>query len=347
MLPPAYFALVMATGILSIDGHYHGLPALAWSLFALNIVQYAVLWGALVLRLIRYRKNVVADAGDHLRGPGFFTLVAATGVLAVQCFVVAGWRQAGLALSALTVVLWLFLIYAVFALMIVKPVKPALEKGINGGWLVGIVATQSVSIASVYAGRALDYQALLLFGGLLAWSFGVMLYIWIISLIFYRYLFFAFEPNDLSPPYWINMGAMAISTLAGCGLIAAREHHPLLTELIPFIKGITLLLWSTATWWIPMLLILGFWRHVVKRFPMKYDPLYWGMVFPFGMYSACTFRLGQELGLPSVFPVARVFLYLGLGVWAVVFTGMLRDLFFSRKALPAPAGAVAGSAGNR
>ena len=32
-----------------------------------------------------------------------------------------------------------------------------------------------------------------------------------------------------------------------------------------------------------MLLILGIWRHVIRRFPLRYDPLYWGAVFPLGM----------------------------------------------------------------
>jgi Voltage-dependent anion channel len=41
-----------------------------------------------------------------------------------------------------------------------------------------------------------------------------MLYIWIISLIFYRHTFFVLEPSDLAPPCWINMGAVAISALA-------------------------------------------------------------------------------------------------------------------------------------
>jgi tellurite resistance protein TehA-like permease len=49
-----------------------------------------------------------------------------------------------------------------------------------------------------------------------------------------------------------------------------------------------MLFWATATWWIPMLLTLGFWRHVYKRFPLRYDPLYWGAVFPLGMYSVST-----------------------------------------------------------
>ena len=48
-----------------------------------------------------------------------------------------------------------------------------------------------------------------------------MLYIWIISLIFYRYTFFTMHPSDLAPPYWINMGAVAISTLAGSLLVLA------------------------------------------------------------------------------------------------------------------------------
>ena len=57
-----------------------------------------------------------------------------------------------------------------------------------------------------------------------------MLYIWIISLIFYRYTFFAMEPSDLAPPYWINMGAVAISTLAGALLVAAPHSSPASTS---------------------------------------------------------------------------------------------------------------------
>jgi tellurite resistance protein TehA-like permease len=133
--------------------------------------------------------------------------------------------------------------------------KPTLHDGINGSWLVAIVATQSVSVLSsrvAFLLPARQDQILLL--ALLTWLFGGMLYIWIISLIFYRYTFLKFTAGDLSPPYWINMGAMAISTLAGALLIQSAPVDPLLRELVPFLKGLTLLFWATGSWWIPLLL---------------------------------------------------------------------------------------------
>src|SRR5262249_30275259 len=71
-----------------------------------------------------------------------------------------------------------------------------------------------------------------------------------------------------------------------------------LQEMLPFLRGFTMLFWATATWWIPMLLTLGFWRHVYKRFPLRYDPLFWGAVFPLGMYSVSTKQLSLAFQLP-------------------------------------------------
>src|SRR5690606_22627266 len=126
--------------------------------------------------------------------------------------------------------------YAIFAVLTVKRDKPTLDRGINGGWLLAVVATQSIAVSSTLLGASAHqpYRLELNFLALSMWLWGGMLYIWLMSLIFYRYTYFRLEPGDLTPPYWINMGAMAISTLAGSLLIEHSADAPYLSSLQPF-----------------------------------------------------------------------------------------------------------------
>jgi tellurite resistance protein TehA-like permease len=150
-----------------------------------------------------------------------------------------------------------------------------------------------------------------------------------ISLIFYRYTFFKFSPADFSSSYWINMGAMAISTLAGSVLVENTADAAFLETLSPFLKGFTIFFWATGTWWIPMLVILVLWRHLYRKFPLRYDPLYWGAVFPLGMYAACTFEMARAMSLDFLLPIAHLFVYVALLAWAMTFVGLIHSLVSS------------------
>ena len=75
-----------------------------------------------------------------------------------------------------------------------------------------------------------------------------------------------------------------------------------------------------------MLVILGLWRHVYKRFKLAYDPLYWGVVFPLGMYSACTFQLANAMRLEFLLWIPQIFVYLALLTWAATCTGLVRSM---------------------
>lgn len=332
---PAYFGMVMATGIVSIAAHLMGMSPIAMALFLFNCVAYVVLWALTLARLLRYPRRFLADLIDHLRGPGFFTVVAGTCVLGSQFVVLLEAYDIAMALWATAAVLWVGLTYTIFTGFTVKEHKPSLQQGISGAWLLAVVATQAIAVLSVLLATHVEQPGRLEmnFLALSMWLWGGMLYIWMMSLIFYRYTFFPFSPGDLSPPYWINMGAMAISTLAGSLLILNSDEAPFLISLQPFIKGFTVFYWATGTWWIPMLLVLGVWRHGYKRFPLKYDPLYWGAVFPLGMYATCTQQMIAAMGFEFLYPLPLLFLYIALAAWAVVFFGLVRFLLRHRRAL--------------
>ena len=327
MLHPAYFALVMATGILAIACKLLALEPLPRLLFAINLPAYGLLWVLTLVRAVRHPAAFRDDFRSHQRAHGFFTVVAATSVLGVQFAVQQHAVAAALGLWWLAAALWLVLTYAIFTALTVSRDKPDLAAGINGGWLTAVVATQSlVVLGTMIAPRIWGDAEVVALALVSLWLAGGMLYIWMIALIFYRYTFFRFGPQDLLPPYWINMGAMAISALAGALLVRSAASSVLLSSMLPFIKGYTLLYWATATWWIPMLVALGIWRYVVRKVPLTYDPLYWGAVFPLAMYTSATYRLGEALALPFLLVVARYFVVAALTAWLMTFLGLAVSL---------------------
>jgi tellurite resistance protein TehA-like permease len=328
---PGYFALVMATGIISIACYLLEVNTLAVALLVINIVAYALLWLLLLLRLFLFFGRVKDDINNHMRGPGFFTVVAGTSVLGSQLLIVANQSRAASVLWLVALILWAVIMYTFFAAMTVRENKPSIETGLNGSWLLVVVATQSISVlGTLLVGHFTDYREPILFFTLCMFLLGCMLYIPLITLIFYRFTFVNVTTASLTPPYWINMGAVAITTLAGARLIIAAPEWTLLGDVMPFLKGFTLFFWASGTWWIPLLLILGFWRHVYRRFPLRYDPQYWGMVFPFGMYTVCTFQLAKAINFPSLLVIPRYFIYLALTGWFAVSFGLLYSLIVKK-----------------
>lgn len=332
-LSPAYFALVMATGIVSIAALGYDFLLLAKALFVINVLAYAVLTAMTLLRAVVYPRLLFADMVDHRTGAGFFTAVAGSCLIGVQFLLIAGDEVVAAWFLAVGVILWTALTYTIFTALTIKRDKPTLKDGMSSLWLIAVVATQSIAvlatlIASQWPGpgrTALDFLALTM------WLWGGMFYIWIISLIFYRYTYFAYSVDDVDPPSWINMGAMAISALAGAILAQNAADAPFLAALLPFLKGFTLFYWATGTWWIPMLLVLAIWRHFVGRVPFRYDPAYWGAVFPLGMYCDATRQMAAVLDVRFLDFLSIIMFVAAVGAWTLTFAGLLSEL---RKALP-------------
>jgi tellurite resistance protein TehA-like permease len=322
---PGYFALVMATGILSIDADMLSMRETALGLLALNVGFYAVLWIVTLARLLLFPRRVAADLADHAKGPGFLTIVAATNIIGSQLQSEIEWARLAAGLWVLGIVLWGVLLYSFLIAATVKEEKPSLEEGINGGWLLLVVATQSIAVLGCSIGHILGQEAgWVYFPSFCAFLVGLALYALVTPIVFFRWLFVRMTPTELTPPYWINMGSLAISTLAGTSLVRTAARWDFLVDIDSFLKGATLLCWSAASWWLPSLFALGVWRHLWKRIPLAYDPQYWGMVFPLGMYSACTLQIAKTFGVGGLAWLAYLFFGLASIAWTATFLGLAR-----------------------
>jgi tellurite resistance protein TehA-like permease len=267
----------------------------------------------------------------RVREPGFFTVVAGTCVLGSQLVIVTEQYRVGAVLWLIGLLLWLLVMYTFFTAVTVREDKPEFETGISGTWLLAAVATQSISVlGTLLADYFSAYHESLLFFTLCMFLLGCMLYLILITLIFYRFTFVKLTTVTLTPPYWINMGAVAITTLAGARLIIAVPKWSFLGEISPFLKGFTLFFWAAGTWWIPLLFILGIWRQLRKHFPLIYDPLYWGMVFPLGMYTVCTLQLSKAILFERLLLIPRYFFFIALAAWLAVFGGLIHSVLLRR-----------------
>jgi tellurite resistance protein TehA-like permease len=327
-MPPASFAVVMSTGIVSIACHLLGWEFLALTLFWLNLGLFLTLWCLTLLRLGFYPWQIWADLRSHTRSVGFFTMIAGTAIMASQLVIVVPAGKCALGLGLLSLALWLFLIYAVFIALIIQTDKPSLSRGLNGIWLVAPVSTQALSILTcLLVSRFPEQREALLFLALGLFLVGILLALLIVTLIFYRLLFFPLEPQAFDPSYWIMSGVDAITAYAGATLTVHCQGSQVLEPMRHVLVGLTVFFWATATWWIPLLVILMVWRH--HRVKLAYAPPYWGMVFPLGMYATCTVHLAGTTRLPFLLILAHCCLYIAVAFWFLTFLGMCRLLWHS------------------
>jgi tellurite resistance protein TehA-like permease len=328
-----YFACVMATGIVSVALLLSNVVALSRALWVVGFVLLAGMSLIYAVRIIRYRRELTRDLNDPTTAFGFFTFIAGVDVMATRS-ALSGWTWTPAILTGIAAVAWLGLTYWVFAMLIFTNEKPV-ERSITGAWLIAIVATESLAITSVLLTSFMPAQrATLQLVSYSFWTFGVLLYLIFIALIMYRFFFFRILPSDLKPPYWINMGAMAITTVAGVRLLDATSPSPFLLSVRPYIQGFTVMMWAWGTWWIPLLLIIGIWKYGIEREPIRYDPALWSIVFPLGMYSTALQLLTHIPGLEFLAITGPASAWLAFAAWTLVALGWIwSTIIGARRAL--------------
>jgi tellurite resistance protein TehA-like permease len=326
-LYPGYFALVMATGIIGNSAKNAGMESLSRILFITNIFLYAILLIFFLIRLMFYFPNFRRDLKSFEKSPGFLTLVAGTAVFGVQLVTAAQKFSLSKYLWYFAIAAWLLIMISFLVYAITSSPKPGIERGFNGTWLLFIVSTQSIAILGNYlsGGLLINVRDILTFN-LFFYLLGSSLYLILIPLIFYRLVFLTVNPGETDHSFWIDTGAAAICVVSGLTLIDNINSTGKLNDLLPFIKGMSYLLWITGTWWIPISIVIEAWRYLRIKVPAKYHPVQWSMIFVIGMYSLSSMKIGQITGMQGLISIGKLFLHISIILWIVIFVAMILSI---------------------
>ncbi|MGX1161293.1 tellurite resistance protein TehA-like permease [Pseudarthrobacter sp. SLBN-100] len=201
-------------------------------------------------------------------------------------------------------------------------------KDANGTWFIWCVASQSVAVAaaSVEPLAGPDSRAALAIVAIVAWSVGLILYAAVGVFVSLRLMTYPIRPEDLRPQYFVAMGAMAISVLAGARIVE-MAGAPMVDATRGLVAGSSVVFWSFASWLFPVLLAAGWWRHVIHRVPLAFEPGLWSVIFPLGMYAVASIYLGRADRLPIVAFIGRTELWVALAAFLATFAGMLWHLW--------------------
>ncbi|MBO0885405.1 MAG: tellurite resistance/C4-dicarboxylate transporter family protein [Mycobacterium sp.] len=324
-LSPGYFALVMATGIVSISMHQHRAYALSVALLWLACIAYIVLVLANTARIIVFRADFVNDLKDPRRAFSLFTFVAGTDVLGARFAIDTHyWMAFGLLIIGWLA--WLVLGYVVPWAAVFRTTHRPVLRHANGTWFIWVVASSSVAVLAAVLesehGRGRRELALL---AVFSWSIGVFLYGAAGIFVGARVLLYGLRPEELTPPYWVSMGATAITVVAGARIVEMAEA-PMVDATRGLIAGLSVVFWAFGTWLIPPLVAAGIWKHVVHRVPLRYEAPLWSVVFPLGMYGVGGQYLGQADNLPIVEYIGSDESWIALAAWVVTFVAMLHHL---------------------
>ncbi|KAE8764743.1 tellurite resistance protein permease [Georgenia thermotolerans] len=317
----------MATGIISVGLDLERVPLLSAALAAVCLAAWAVLVVLTLLRLALEPARVREDFADPRRAFGFFTVVAGTNVLGVRLAADGhtGWTAA---LLAVAFGCWLVLGYVVPWTAVLGHTTRPVVAAANGTWFIWVVASQSVAVATATVQPVLapGWRGGLALLAVVSWAVGIFLYAAAGVFVALRMMLFDLRPVDLDPPYWVAMGACAITVLAGARILEMADA-PMVLATRGLVGGLSVVFWAFATWLIPPLVAAGWWRHRRHGVPLGYDASLWSIVFPLGMYAVAGIYLGRADRLPVVGVVGTVELWVALAAWVVVGVAMAVNLW--------------------
>jgi tellurite resistance protein TehA-like permease len=297
----------MATAIVSTAALSAGLHLISDVLVLIAAGAFVVV-AVLDLRRARHPITMLHRARQPGRAFPAMGFVADTCVLGARIVTAGGARRAiSAALLIAGALVWLSIVVELGR-------YPSRIVGMRAraGWLLATVATEGLAILLAHVSASLHWLAVVL------WALGGALYLTIATLLARGVRRNGLRPDEFTPDWWILMGAPAIFALSAGTLVG---HGGLGSP----VGVLGLAAWSLASALIPALVVLEVWR--ARTLPPRFTPQRWTMVFPLGMYSACSQLCGKALGLSWMHQIGHAWIAVALAAWAAVAAGELRFAF--------------------
>lgn len=316
---PDVFAIVMATGIVSVAAADHGHRIISRVGDGVSTAMFVALVGAAVYKIATRRHVVRVEIDDPGSVFGMFTFVAAAAVLSVI------WEGHRRVVGSFTIVM--SAAWVVFVFLTVRAVVRTgwrkLRHQARGGWLLASVATSGLAVVAARAAVA-RHRPDLVWLAVSLWILALVVYV-VIAILVVRRVATADHPLvAVTPDGWILMGALAIATLA-----VAMIHRAvrLLPELVVHQRVFVVAdaaTWVAATVWIPVLAMVHVSALISARPGVGFANPWWSAVFPAGMYSIASASTGAQIRNSAIGVVSTVALWVAFAAWSVTTVAMIR-----------------------
>ncbi len=333
---PSWFALVMGTAVLSIAlASWSKLipwaSSLGRSFLWLTILVFLMSLIPWTLRWLFFYERVRADLNHPVAVSFFPTMPIALLLLgiAIEKFSlfpeVLQWsvEEAIFLLGALGILLFALITLNIFFH------KPQIEwQASTMGWLIPPVSALIVPLLGaplVQHFASSTWGTIDLLISMIFLGIGGMLFVFIMSTLFTRYIFYAPPLAQLTPTIWIGIAPTSIMTI-----LVLRWVKPLVTffnagaeieKLMGFLaRPVALGLWGFSLFWLIFAILVTTGIHRKEQIPFTLS--WWAFIFPTGAFVVASSALYQawEVQFIAWTGIAVLVFLLGLWLWNFIQT---------------------------
>lgn len=316
-----WFTAVMATVTIASVSQWYGYEKTAPYFFITGLIIFLSVAVFMIMRAVLFYREVKNEIVDPEKTLYFFTIVSGVNFIGVCLSKIFFLHTAANIFWFVAIGLWLGISLFSFSILFLyqKSENRNIEDILHGGWFFAVIGTQSTAfLGIIVAEHAVRHIVLIQLFSFALWSIGASLYLIFAALIIFRLIFYKFSSNTGISPYWMNVGAAALTALTGTVL---HQHIQSiggsLVDFLTFLKGISLFFWAVGLWWLPFLLILTVRRHACSDDGVVFTVGYWESAFTLGLCSVSTIQLIHLFGGRYLAVISACFCIVFIILWCL------------------------------